>query len=93
MKLSEGDLAPLYGGLTDSRVGVKDMITYLREAFMSKQLLCDRLREREEISWERHSELLFGSSASVELKVDVLPRFEALVLASSSKPCKCRVLW
>ena len=59
------------------------MITYLREAFESKQVLSDQLREREGFSGKRHSELLFGSSASAELEVDVLPRLKALSLTSS----------
>ena len=46
-------------------------------------MLSDQLRDREGFNRKRHSELLFGSSASVELEVDVLPRSEALSLASN----------
>ena len=83
MKLSESDLAPLFGGLTNSRVGVKGVINYLREALRSKEVLSNQLRERKETSGKRHSELQFGSSASVELRVEVLQKFEVLSLASS----------
>ena len=70
---------PLEGSLT-AELGEK---ISERSIQVQTSALRSNLGKREEMSGMRHSESRFDSSATVELKGDVLPTFETFSLASS----------